>query len=122
SPTVVVQQPPATVITIEPTNPQVVYVPSYNPTVVYGAWPYPAAPTYYPYPPGYVFGATALSFGLGMAAGAAIWGDCDWNNGSADVNVSNYNSYSNSVNNSQRANERVKHYEQGQGGDRGDRG
>jgi hypothetical protein len=55
--TVVVQQPPATVITIEPTNPQVVYVPSYNPTVVYGAWPYPAAPPkrdglYWPTNPG----------------------------------------------------------------------
>src|SRR5262249_33673400 len=37
-----VQQLPAQttqVITIEPTNPQVVYVPSYNPTVVYGTWP-----------------------------------------------------------------------------------
>jgi len=55
--TVVVQQQPAQVITIEPTNPQVVYVPSYNPTVAYGAWPYPAAPPYSPYPPGYAFGA-----------------------------------------------------------------
>jgi hypothetical protein len=45
--TVVVEQAPATVIKIEPANPQVVYVPTYNPTVVYGAWPYPA------YPPAY---------------------------------------------------------------------
>ena len=36
-----------TVIKIEPADPQVVYVPSYNPTVVYGAWPYPAYPPYY---------------------------------------------------------------------------
>jgi len=71
--TVVVQQQPAQVITIEPTNPQVVYVPSYNPTVVYGAWPYPAYPPAYPYPPGYAFGAAALSFGVGMAVGAAVW-------------------------------------------------
>ena len=53
---VVVQQQPAaapqtTVIKIEPTNPQVVYVPTYNPTVVYGAWPYPA------YPPPYLLPA-----------------------------------------------------------------
>jgi hypothetical protein len=41
-----------TVIKIEPTNPEVVYVPTYNPTVVYGAWPYPAYPPYYYYPPG----------------------------------------------------------------------
>ena len=43
-----VEQPAAqtTVIKIEPTNPQVVYVPTYNPTVVYGAWPYPTYPPY----------------------------------------------------------------------------
>ena len=42
------------IIKIEPANPQVIYVPSYNPTVVYGAWPYPAYPPYSYYPPGYV--------------------------------------------------------------------
>jgi len=31
-----------TVIVIEPANPQVIYVPTYNPTVVHGAWAYPA--------------------------------------------------------------------------------
>ena len=36
-----------TVIKIEPANPKTVYVPTYNPTVVYGAWPYPAYPPYY---------------------------------------------------------------------------
>src|SRR6185436_2796162 len=35
---------PTTIIKIEPSNPEVVYVPTYNPTVVYGAWPYPAYP------------------------------------------------------------------------------
>jgi hypothetical protein len=35
-----------TVIKIEPTNPEVVYVPTYNPTVVYGSWWYPAYPPY----------------------------------------------------------------------------
>ena len=42
------------IIKIEPANPQVIYVPTYNPTVVYGAWAYPAYPPYYYYPPGYV--------------------------------------------------------------------
>src|ERR1019366_5369284 len=47
-------------IIIEPANPAVVYVPSYNPTAVYGTWPYPAyPPVYVPPPPGYVMG-TAL--------------------------------------------------------------
>ena len=83
----VVQQQPASVITIEPANPQVIYVPSYNPTVVYGAWPYPASPPYYPYPPGYAWGAAALSFGVGMAVGAAVWGNCNWGGGNVDVDV-----------------------------------
>jgi hypothetical protein len=34
-------------IVIEPTDPQTVYVPYYDPAVVYGAWPYPAYPPYY---------------------------------------------------------------------------
>jgi hypothetical protein len=83
----VVQQAPAQVIKIEPESPPGVYVPSYNPTVVYGAWPYPAYPPYYPYPPGYAFGAAALSFGVGMAVGAAVWETATGRRQSFDVNV-----------------------------------
>ena len=37
---------------IEPANPQTVYVPTYNPSYVYGNWPYPDyPPTYFPPPP-----------------------------------------------------------------------
>jgi hypothetical protein len=36
--------PQETIIKIEPADPQVVYVPTYNPTVVYGSWPYPSYP------------------------------------------------------------------------------
>src|SRR5262249_18768011 len=114
----VVQQQPAQVITIEPTTPQVVYVPSYNPTVVYGAWPYPAAPPYYPYPPGYAFGAAALSFGVGMAVGAAVWGNCNWHGGDVNVNVNNYQNYSKKVNRSEVPNQPVSQYQQGQSGNR----
>src|SRR6185295_821975 len=35
------------VIVIEPTDPQTMYVPYYDPAVVYGAWPYPSYPPYY---------------------------------------------------------------------------
>ena len=35
------------VIVIEPTQPDTVYVPYYDPAVVYGTWPYPAYPPYY---------------------------------------------------------------------------
>jgi hypothetical protein len=96
--TVVVQQAPATVITIVPTNPQVVYVPTYNPTVVYGAWPYPAYPPYSYYPPGYTAVAAAFTFAAGIAVGSALWGNCNWHGNDVNVNVSNYNSYNKSVN------------------------
>ena len=43
-----VQTRTTSIIVIEPANPQVVYVPTYQPTVVYGGWPYPAYPPYYP--------------------------------------------------------------------------
>src|SRR5262249_43877812 len=116
----VVQQQPAQVITIEPTTPQVVYVPSYNPTVVYGTWPYPAAPPYYPYPPGYMFGTAALSFGLGMAT-AALWGGCNWGGGHADVNINNYPNYSKNVNRTTEPADRAQQGQRGQGG-QGQRG
>ena len=88
--------PPPTVIKIEPAQPQVVYVPTYNPTVVYGAWPYPAYPPYSYYPPGYVATTSLISFGVGMAVGAALWGGCNWGGygGHSDVNV-NVNNYNN---------------------------
>lgn len=82
-------------IIIEPADPQVVYVPSYNPSLVYGTWPYPAyPPTYYPPPPGYYLGsalAAGLAFGAGVAIIDSLWGDCDWNNGDIDIDVNRYN-------------------------------
>jgi hypothetical protein len=78
------------VIKIESPSPQVVYVPTYNPTVVYGAWPYPAYPPYPWYPPGYAFGASMLAFGTGVALGAAwgyAWGGCNWGRGDVDIDV-----------------------------------
>src|SRR2546430_57375 len=49
-----------TVVIIEQANPEVVYVPSYNPTVVYGAPVYPYPAVYYP-PAGYYAAGMALS-------------------------------------------------------------
>src|SRR5436190_241292 len=69
------------VIVVESAQPSVVYVPTYNPAVVYGSWPYPAYPPAYYYPPGYVAGTALVSFGVGMAVGAAwghAWGGCNW--------------------------------------------
>jgi hypothetical protein len=77
-------------IVIESASPQVVYVPTYNPTVVYGTWAYPSYPPAYYYPPGYAAGTALLSFGVGMAVGAAwgyAWGGCDWHGGDVDIDV-----------------------------------
>jgi uncharacterized membrane protein YgcG len=85
-----------TVIKIEPTNPEVVYVPTYNPTVVYGGWPYPAYPPYYYYPPGYVAGGALLGFTAGIIVGGALWGNCNWGGGDVNINVNRYNNFNRS--------------------------
>ena len=77
------------IIRIESPSPQVVYVPVYNPSVVYGAWWYPAYPPYVYYPPGYVAG-TFFSFGIGVVVGAAwgyAWGWCDWHRHHVHINI-----------------------------------
>jgi len=80
--TVVVQQaaPPPQVIVIAPAQPSVVYVPAYNPTVVYGTWPYAAYPPYYyPPPPGYWWSrtiVTGIAWGVAIGVNNALWGGC----------------------------------------------
>lgn len=81
-------------IIIQPANPQVVYVPQYNPTVVYGAWPYPAYPPYPVYNPGWGL----MSFGAGMAVGAALWATPHWGSGSISINTTNFNQFNNRFN------------------------
>src|SRR5437868_8521691 len=68
------------VIVVEQANPQVVYVPSYDPVVVYGPPVYPYPPIYYP-PAGYYAAGMAISFGLGIAMGAAWGGGWGWGAG-----------------------------------------
>ena len=79
-----------TIVKIEPANPEVIYVPAYDPTIVYGGWAYPYYPPYYwpPYPayyPGYAFGA-GIAWGIGFAVGAAIIGGITWGGG-GNVNI-----------------------------------
>jgi hypothetical protein len=111
--TVEVTQAPATVIRIEPASPQTVYVPSYDPMVVYGAWP-PAYPPYYPYPAGY-FAAGAFTFAAGVTVGAALWGDCDWGHGDIDIDHSSVNNFTRNVNRETEASKRVENYSRGSG-------
>jgi hypothetical protein len=61
-------------IAIQPTNPEVVYVPAYDPWLVYGD-PVLAWPGWYPYP-GIWFGGPYLSFGVGFGIG--FFGGFGW--------------------------------------------
>ena len=88
------------VIIVEQANPQVVYVPSYDPVVVYGAPIYPYPPIYYP-PPGYYAAGMAISFGIGIAMGA-FWGGgwgwgCGWG-GNNNVYINHNNNFNRNTN------------------------
>ena len=83
------------IIVIEQNNPQVVYVPSYDPVVVYGAPVYPYPPIYYP-PWGYYAAGMAISFGVGVMMGAfwsGGWGwGCGWG-GNNNIYVNRNNNF-----------------------------
>ena len=81
-------------IEIEPANPEVVYVPTYDPTVIYGPWAYPEYPpfAYFPVWPG----VALATFGLfGFWGGIPIgpvwwgwgWGAWNWGGGGLFINV-----------------------------------
>jgi len=58
-------------VTIVPASPEIVYVPCYNPGLVYGPWPYAAFPPFY-YPLSGCY--PGINFGLGFAIIGALWG------------------------------------------------
>ena len=91
------------IVIIEQASPEVVYVPSYNPTVVYGAPVYPYPPIAYP-PPGYYAAGMAISFGVGVAMGAFWSGGAGWGCGWGGNNNVYINHNNNFVNNSNRQN------------------
>jgi hypothetical protein len=87
--TTVVEQAPAQVIVIESANPEVVYVPTYSSTTVYGAWGYPAYPPYY-YPPPMGYPGSGFWWGVGIGISIGYWGggwnnNCDWNGGNINT-------------------------------------
>jgi hypothetical protein len=72
-------------ILITPANTKVVYIPSYNPTVVYGPWPYPDYPPYPAYDPAWGM----MAFGLGFAVGGDFWSYPNWSNGTINSTTIN---------------------------------
>ena len=97
------------VIVIEPAKPEVIYVPSYSPTYVYGPPVYPYPPIYYP---PYTPGAAFVGFSMGVMIGAAwggAWGHCGWGHNDININVNNnYNRNANINRQHQRQPERRK--------------
>lgn len=85
------------VVVIESAQPELVYVPSYNPSTVYGEWPYPSYPPVYPtlyptYPVGTAL-AAGIAFGVGVAVVGGLWNWARpvWHGGYVNVNVNRYN-------------------------------
>src|SRR5229473_1382168 len=89
-------------IVIQPANPDVVYVPAYDPWLVYGA-PIVAYPGWYPVP-GIFYGGPAIYFGAGFGIGffgGFGWGwhhwDYDWHRRAAIYNHNTYMSHSRTI-------------------------
>lgn len=102
------------IIVIQQSNPEVVYLPSYDPVYVYGPAIYPYPAIYYPPYYGGAYAAAAIGWGVGFTMGA-FWGGgwgwgCGWGHGDVNVNWnnnfnrnSNFNNFSgNRINNGNR--------------------
>jgi hypothetical protein len=79
-------------IEIEPADPGEVYVPVYDPAVIYGPWWYPDFPPFYFPPPSWIVIAFRgrIGFGKGIAVGRAWdhgWGRWDWRSHHIHVNI-----------------------------------
>ncbi|HFI3506223.1 TPA: DUF3300 domain-containing protein [Escherichia coli] len=78
----VITEPATTVISIEPANPDVVYIPNYNPSVVYGNWANTAyPPVYLPPPAGEPFVDSfvrGFGYSMGVATTYALFSSIDW--------------------------------------------
>ena len=88
------------VIVIEQANPEVVYVPSYDPVYVWGSPIYPYPAIYYPPYYGAWYTAAAISFGVGITMGF-FWGGgwgwgCGW--GGGDININRNNNFNRNTN------------------------
>ncbi|MDR2711165.1 MAG: DUF3300 domain-containing protein [Burkholderiales bacterium] len=79
-------------ITIVPASPQVIYVPVYDPMVVYGIWGWPSRPVYWGPPAGVGFSA-GFYWGAGFYPSIALWGGFNWGFGMLTINAPIYSSY-----------------------------
>ncbi|MCD6292318.1 MAG: DUF3300 domain-containing protein [Deltaproteobacteria bacterium] len=82
-------------IIIESAKPDVVYVPSYSCSYVYGSWWYPHYPPYawYPPPPRYGFGV-----GVVVGIGLGRWCHTNWHRGDIDIDINRTARFNKNVN------------------------
>jgi hypothetical protein len=79
-------------ILIEPADSRMLYVPAYNPAIVYGYWPYPGQPpvVFAPWPGTVLVGGFAFGAGFAVLAPFWGWGGTDWGHRNIHVDVARY--------------------------------
>jgi hypothetical protein len=83
------------IVVIEQAEPEIVYVPSYDPAIIWGTV------GYYPYPPIYYPPYAGLyAFGVGIAIGAAWGGGWGWGSGwgNNEININRNNNFNRNTN------------------------
>ena len=111
----VIVDPQSQQIMIEPAVPQVVYVPVYDPMIVFGPWWWPAYRPYYYHPRGVVVSRGVIGFGLGIRIGTPwgyAWGGFNWHGHNVVINVNRNVQINNHID----RNRYVSHVTAGSGG------
>eukprot|EP01037_Dinobryon_pediforme_P022221 gene22221-23300_t len=89
------------IIMIEPVNPQIVYIPYYNPVIVYGNWWWPQQPPRYWIPPPryHVTINAGIAFGAGVGIAYSGYGNArpDWHRHQVLVNNVHINNVTNNI-------------------------
>jgi Protein of unknown function (DUF3300)/Caspase domain len=99
-PIIVEGRPEPEYIVIEPIDSGIIYVPIYDPFLVYGVWVYPGYRPFFWHPQGYVV-AGPIGFGAPFVVGAALWAHFNWESRHVERDILNYNKFNhtNIVNN-----------------------
>jgi hypothetical protein len=90
--------PPTQIITIVPANPQIVFVPIFNPVWAFGPWWHPRFPPFFfPPPPRWGWGWSSAAhagfwWGVGIGVSHSLWGGVDWRRRDVNINVNHWNS------------------------------
>ena len=94
-PIIIDNVPQPNYIEIEPVDPTILYVPVYNPVVVFGPWAYPAYPPFFWSPPGFVVGVGigVVAFSAPFVVGPAIWATYDWRSRHVDIDADRFNRF-----------------------------